>query len=223
MQLDVPATVSTSQAVVNVPSAHSKAEVDVKLPVPADRLLKWNVAMLIFHSFLAIITLVVGNGDLRVPIYGSSVALTVLENNTRSWAMKPATDEKVGWFYLTYLVALFFALSAAAHGGNAFVWKAAYLRNLEQAYAPFRWIEYSFSASVMVIVLSYVAGVRRLSSVLILPPARARPAPVPAEADALLPPRLQPNQPNPPRRCARPCARRRSSTPSSWPSSASPL
>jgi len=114
--------------------------------------------MSVFHTVLMIVTLVAGNLDLRVPVYGSSVALKVDGNNSRSWALTPDTDNRAGWFYLTYLVALFFFLSAFAHLGNAFLWRPHYEYALERAYAPFRWIEYSGSASVMVLILAYTSG-----------------------------------------------------------------
>ena len=38
----------------------------VKLPVPESELTKWNAAMCIFHGVFAVITLAVGNLDLKV-------------------------------------------------------------------------------------------------------------------------------------------------------------
>lgn len=79
-------------------------------------------------------------------------------NLTRSWALVPDVSERTGWIYLTILTASFFLLSFIAHLGNAFLWRKAYLKALENAYAPFRWIEYSLSASVMMLIIAYTAG-----------------------------------------------------------------
>jgi len=139
-------------------SAYAGGGVPLKLPVPATRLVRWNAAMCAFHTALAVVTLAVGNRELRVPVYASTVGLNVLGNNTRSWALVPGAAERGGWLYLTYLCASFFLLSATFHLGNGFLWRKAYLRALESAYAPFRWIEYSFSASIMILILAYTSG-----------------------------------------------------------------
>lgn len=129
------------------------------LPVPAKKLTFWNGAMCLFHSTLAAVTLAVGDLKLRVPVYSSAVELLVLPNNTDAFALVPATPAtRTSWLYFTGCVAAFFLLSAAFHLGNALVWRTWYLRALEKGYAPFRWLEYSASASVMVLILAYVSG-----------------------------------------------------------------
>jgi len=55
---------------------------------------------------------------------------------------------------------LFFALSAVAHAGNATCWRGFYLRRLGQAQCPVRWLEYVFSAPIMILSIAYAAGVR---------------------------------------------------------------
>jgi hypothetical protein len=79
-------------------------------------------------------------------------------NSSAGWALAPDTDTRVGWMYMTSLVALFFGMSCGFHFGNAFIWRKYYEYALERAYAPFRWIEYSGSASVMILILSYTSG-----------------------------------------------------------------
>lgn len=160
VSLNVPATADTSST-LEAQSPHENTKPEQRgliLPVPTALLFKWNVGMCLFHTVLMVVTLAVGNLDLAVPIYASNVALKVDDNNTRSWALIPDTSTRAGYFYLTYLVALFFLLSALAHLGNALLWRPHYERALEQAFAPFRWIEYSGSASVMVLILAYTSG-----------------------------------------------------------------
>jgi len=150
----VPPTAATEDAL----ESQSTPSKPLKLPVPESLLTKWNAAMGVFHTVLMIVTLSVGNLELRVPIYNSGVALRVGGNDTSSWALTPDTSAVAGWFYLTQLTAIFFALSAGFHLGNVLVWRKYYLLGLEQGYAPFRWAEYSVSASVMILILSYTAG-----------------------------------------------------------------
>ena len=86
----------------------------VELPVPARKLTKWNIAMCIFHGFFGVITLVMGNLDLRVPVYGSSVELIIGGENgsawgtnaTDGWALKPDFSERACWMHLTWATAM---------------------------------------------------------------------------------------------------------------------
>jgi len=138
----------------------------LKLPVNASKLTKWNAAMSLFHGVFAAITLAVGNTDLAVPVYGSGVKVivgglngtNVGTNATDGWALKPDFSSVSSHIHLTWAVACFFGLSCLFHLGNALLWKPLYLRALEKGYAPFRWIEYSMSASVMILILAYTSG-----------------------------------------------------------------
>jgi len=132
-------------------------QTEILLPVPAKKLTIWNAAMCLFHTTLAAVTLAIGDTNLRTPVFGTPTQIQIMANNT-GFALVPAPAERASWLYMTWLVACFFFLSALAHLGNALLWRKFYLAALARGYAPFRWIEYTFSASVMVLILSYVAG-----------------------------------------------------------------
>jgi len=142
----------------------------VELPVPARTLTIMNALLCGFHATFATITLVVGNIDLRVPVYGSGVKLIVGGTNgsnvgteaEEGFALKPDFSERATWLYLTWATASFFLLSFFFHLGNALLWRKPYLRLLASGYAPFRWVEYTFSASVMILILAYTAGTTTL-------------------------------------------------------------
>jgi len=130
----------------------------VSIPIPSDRLFKWNIGMCAFHTAFGIATLAVSELGLRVPLYASNLGIETLDGDENAWAYGPELPVRVGWIYLAWAVASFSWLSALFHGGNAFIWRKYYDNALEQAYAPFRWIEYSVSASVMILILSYISG-----------------------------------------------------------------
>lgn len=142
----------------------------VELPVPARTLTIMNGLLCGFHATFATITLVVGNTDLRVPVYGSGIKLIVGGTNgsnvgtdaEEGFALKPDFSERATWLYLTWTTACFFLLSFVFHLGNALLWRKPYLRLLASGYAPFRWVEYTFSASVMILILAYTAGTTTL-------------------------------------------------------------
>lgn len=136
--------------------------------VPARTLTRWNYAMTLFHAALAATTLAVGNLDLQVPVYKTRIDFqyrngTANATNTtareRPWELVPLYEES-GSLPFTWLTATFFLLSAAFHLGNAVVWRTWYIRQLQLCYTPSRWIEYFFSAPVMIVLISYTLGIR---------------------------------------------------------------
>jgi hypothetical protein len=131
----------------------------VKLPVPASALFKFNVLLTLFHGTLGIVTLCVGNINLNAPTYGSSVTLLspkLSGSNRTAWVLIPSCDNRVNSLNVTVAVAMFFFLSMIFHLGAATLWRKKYESLLERGYAPFRWLEYAGSASLM-----YARGRRR--------------------------------------------------------------
>jgi len=164
---EVSMTATTHDALHIEPTKHHAGA--VLLPVPERQLKLWNIAMCLFHTILAAATLGVGDLDLRVPVYGSELELITLVNNSDAWQYIPATPaRRTSWLYLTWLTACFFLLSALAHLGNALLWRKYYVEALSHGYAPFRWLEYTFSASVMMLLLAYVSGSIVLNTLVLL-------------------------------------------------------
>lgn len=127
------------------------------IEVPRTLLTRWNMAMSLFHTSLAVVALTVGNVDLSVPIYKTD--LTFRTSNRTGFELIPSYVE-AGSLPFTILVAVFFGLSATAHGLNATLLNRYYLSRIEQCWAPTRWWEYTFSAAVMFAIISYTLGVR---------------------------------------------------------------
>lgn len=140
------------------------------LVVPRRTLTLWNAAMFLFHTALATVTLVFGSQTLTVPVYK-----TVLEfvregasgdeegpwrdEGERPWRLIPSMVESNDLGF-TNLVASFFILSALFHLGNATAWRSYYLQELCECRTPTRWMEYFFSAPVMILLIAYTLGIR---------------------------------------------------------------
>ena len=145
------------------------------------RLWLLNNIMFCFHTAFVAVTLSVGTLDLNATIYKLTLSPNATISNIQNVSMytteeanvqvpdwKDGLDEflKVGTkkqnfsLPLTWVVATFFFLSAFFHFCNANIWWRYYIFYLEKQQSPFRWIEYTFSASVMILVVSYAAGVR---------------------------------------------------------------
>lgn len=132
--------------------------------VPRATLTLWNAAMALFHAGLAALTLVLGNRALAGPTY--KAVLDFVPRNASDpdpaaagWDLVPRLAPSVD-LPLTWLVAAFFLLSAAAHAGNATLWRRFYLAELQACRTPTRWVEYFFSAGVMILLIGYSIGLR---------------------------------------------------------------
>lgn len=145
---------------------------EVLVTFPKALLRRWNVAMCLFHGILAAVTLSLANPSLEVPLYRTSLSFQVLRNGTfvdvdgvtqrgdsevfRIW---PYVEEH-GALRLVDLTVAFFLLSATAHLLNATLLWRWYAQMLERCYTPTRWVEYTLSAPIMFVLISYGLGVR---------------------------------------------------------------
>ena len=107
-----------------------------------------------FHAILGITTLAVGDLHQTRELY--RVQLQTTPNTT--W-LTPQTLVSRGSLNLTGITASFFFLSAFFHIGNATLWRKYYLRGVRWCFTPSRWIEYTFSAGLMSILIAYPSGV----------------------------------------------------------------
>ena len=118
--------------------------------------------MFLFHSVLAATTLSVGNVSLTVPVYKTRLDfryVNVTNATTLPWELVPLYEEG-GSLPFTALTAVFFLLSALFHLLNVTLLRSFYFDQLERCYTPTRWIEYSLSAPVMILLISYALGIR---------------------------------------------------------------
>lgn len=138
----------------------------IECGVPKRTLLLWNLAMASFHTALLVVTLVFGNRSLTVPVYRTD--LTWVDNGAAAvprYTMTPSYAES-GSMPFTFLVASFFLITALFHAGNATLWRSFYEKELKMCRCPTRWIEYFFSAPIMILVIAYTLGTREVSLLL---------------------------------------------------------
>ena len=115
------------------------------------RLRLYNLVMGFFHAAQGILILVLAN-DFALPVTGSFLAG---QPGSGEYAREHLFDVRIAWG-----VAAFVFLSAVAHwliaSPGIYEW---YSRNLLQQRNYARWIEYSLSSSVMVVIIAMLTGI----------------------------------------------------------------
>jgi hypothetical protein len=165
-QVEVAVEKNTSSS-RNVQSVHEnkdvvQTETKFRNIFPSIRMRRLNFLMSIFHTTFFVLTLVLGNLKLVVPVYATNITFINNEELNREgprFELVPSYYEYAS-LHLTYIVASFFFCSAFAHIGNATLWKKFYENDLSLCRVTTRWIEYFFSASIMIAVIAYNVGIR---------------------------------------------------------------
>jgi hypothetical protein len=128
--------------------------------LPKKRIRCLNIGMSIFHTAFFSITLIIGNLNLRIPIYMTNITFVRNDSSTNPAFQLIPTYVEYGHVYLTIMTSIFFLCSAIAHFGNAILWKKFYEQNLSECKVTSRWIEYFFSASIMIYIIAFNSGIR---------------------------------------------------------------
>jgi hypothetical protein len=122
------------------------------------RIIKLNVAAGLLHLVQTIAVVALAN-DFSLPVTATYMAGppgSTFSDPVNLW------DTPVG-----LSVALFFGLSAIAHFTVISPWRRShYLAGLTQGHNYYRWLEYSASASVMIVLIAQICGVQDVGAIL---------------------------------------------------------
>ncbi len=125
------------------------------------KLKKLNLYAAGLHLVQGVAVLLVSK-SFAVPITGN-----YLKFNSNTQQLVPATEMLFN-IQLAWLIAIFFFLSSAFHWFIATVYNKHYNRNLKLGLNKARWIEYSLSASVMMVAIGLLVGIYDASSLLMI-------------------------------------------------------
>ncbi len=127
--------------------------------VKQSKLIRLNWAAAILHFISGVLILVLSK-DFTLPI-----SAYYLKFDPMTQSLQPASDFLFD-LSLPLLVATFFFLSALAHLSIVTIYKKKYLENLQKGINSARWIEYSLSASVMMVAISLLVGIYDIASLI---------------------------------------------------------
>jgi len=117
----------------------------------------WNLGLTVLHLAQAALIVALA-GDFAI-----SVTSTFPEGPPGTAAPPPAAlfDVPIGW-----ATALFLGLAALDHLVTGTVGRSMYEKDLKSGINKFRWIEYSFSATLMVILISFYSGITGIDALI---------------------------------------------------------
>ncbi len=117
---------------------------------------RWNLGLTLLHAVQAVVVLVLASG----------FAITVTSSfptgppGTPGEAPEALFDVRVGT-----AIAVFLGLAALDHLLTATVLRGRYERDLRGGLNRFRWVEYSFSATIMVLLIGFYNGITGITAV----------------------------------------------------------
>lgn len=123
-------------------------------------LIRFNVIAGVLHLVQAVVMLLLAT-DAKLPIVTNYLTLGA---NQR---LEPASTE-LFTVSLALLTTAFLFMSAAAHFIIVTVYKKQYLKDLKVGVNKARWIEYSLSASTMMVGIALLSGIYDLSSLIMI-------------------------------------------------------
>lgn len=117
-----------------------------------------NLVMFGVHAGMTGVVLAFANMRMEVTTYETTLHFE--QRAEGGFDLIPAYRPFVQPLQLAWGVVFFFLVSAVAHLGNGWLWRDTYFCYLARAQCPMRWVEYALSASTMMIIIAYTAGVR---------------------------------------------------------------
>ncbi len=121
------------------------------------RLRTWNVALTALHAAQAVAVLVIAS-DFAIDL---TTAYPAGPPGTAVPQAEPAFAVAIG-----PAIAVFLALAALDHLLTGVLLRRTYERGLARGVNPFRWLEYSLSSTIMVVLVAMYAGIIQVTAVI---------------------------------------------------------
>ena len=121
------------------------------------RLRTWNIALTVLHAAQAVAVLVIAS-DFAIDL---TTAYPAGPPGTAVPQAEPAFEVPIG-----PAIAVFLALAALDHLLTGVVLRRTYERSLARGVNPFRWLEYSLSSTIMIVLVGLYAGITQVTAVI---------------------------------------------------------
>ncbi|HKJ11107.1 MAG TPA: heliorhodopsin HeR [Ornithinimicrobium sp.] len=118
---------------------------------------RWNLGLAVLHAAQAVVVVVLAT-DFAIAV---TRTLPAGPPGTPLPAPEELFDVRIGW-----AIAAFLGLAALDHLVTATVARVTYERDLRQGINRFRWVEYSVSATIMLLLIAFYNGITGISAIL---------------------------------------------------------
>ncbi|MEO9322208.1 heliorhodopsin HeR [Nocardioides sp. C4-1] len=117
---------------------------------------RWNLGLGVLHAVQAVAVLVLATD------FAISVIASYAQGPPGTELAEPETvvDVRIGW-----AIAAFLLLAAIDHVATATVVRRRYEADLRRGLNAFRWVEYSVSATIMIVLIAFYNGIVEVSAV----------------------------------------------------------
>lgn len=117
---------------------------------------RWNIGLTVLHAAQAVAVLILASD------FAISITSTFPEGppGTRTPAPEPLVDVRIG-----AAIAVFLGLAALDHLVTATIGRRTYEADLRRGINRFRWVEYSFSATLMVLLIASYSGITDITAI----------------------------------------------------------
>jgi hypothetical protein len=130
-------------------------------PDRANSLFRWNAVLAALHGVQGL--LILGLSFAKDPMVTSPVVSSYLTFDAATETLVPA-QRALFELPIGPAVALFLFMSAIAHFLLAWPLRSWYERRLAAGIQPMRWLEYSLSSSVMIIIIASLSGIQEIGT-----------------------------------------------------------
>ena len=146
-----------------------RRELISKSPVSMESLRKLNIGAGVLHLVQGILMVVLGALiTWERDIYTFYLKFEVLTTDPYTFRVLPKPEVAFTVSYLGVILASFLLISAGAHMIIAFLRTKQYTEYLKKGMNPYRWYEYAFSSSIMIVILGLLVGVWELWSLVMI-------------------------------------------------------
>ena len=133
-----------------------------KKKITIEGLRKFNLIMVAVFALQLGLMALIAKFDVKFPIN-----LNYLTFNTNTRSLDSAA-ENIYQLPLVWPILIFLGLSLTAHLIISTIWYRGYKKDLQKGMNRARWIEYSFSASTMIVAIALLSGIYDLASLIML-------------------------------------------------------
>jgi hypothetical protein len=137
-----------------------RQEIIAKSPISFSYLKRFNIAAGILHLIQGILMLGLGTLlEWERTLYTFYTKLTIDQGPPLTITVTPDPQPLITIGYIGVIVASFPLMSAIAHFAISFVKNKKYNENLKKGMNPYRWYEYAFSSSIMIVLIALFLGI----------------------------------------------------------------